>query len=251
MSSSVSTADGFVVVTHIYPQQPVHSTSTIGHQQHNTSYAVPGVSCALWKFLKGEPKALGTVEIMIGVIMFLFGIVIARKSEGVVLYSGIMFWGAIIYVIAGSLSVAAEKNLNRCLVKASLGMNVVSSTVAGTAIILHSVDFIIILSSRYGFSDSYYFTHPYEKYQTTALGINSVMLILAVLEFIVSIYVSAFGCRATCTSSTQPLTVHISGSMPGSMPISTIPVSGLNTSETAHPPPYSFINSKLEQDQKN
>ncbi|XP_028837494.1 membrane-spanning 4-domains subfamily A member 4A-like [Denticeps clupeoides] len=251
MSSSVSTTDGFVVVTHVYPKQPVHSTSTIGHHQHNTSYAVPGVSCALGKFLKGEPKALGTVEIMIGVIMLLFAIVIAIKSEGVVLYSGIMFWGAIIYIIAGSLSVAAEKNLNQCLVKASLGMNIVSSIVAGTAIILHSVDFIILISGYYNCNGSYECFQLEDMYQTRALGTNSVMLILAVLEAIVSIYVSAFGCRATCTSSPQPQTLYIPGSMPGPMPISTIPVSGLNTSETTNLPPYSFINSNLEHDQKN
>ncbi|XP_028837719.1 membrane-spanning 4-domains subfamily A member 4A-like isoform X2 [Denticeps clupeoides] len=242
MSSSLSTT------THVYPQQPVHATSTIGHQQHNTSYAVS----TLGKFLKGEPKALGTVEIMIGVIMFLFGIVIAINSEGVVLYSGIMFWGAIIYVIAGSLSVAAEKNLNQCLVKASLGMNIISSIVAGTAIILHSFDFIFILGFVHHHCHGPYYCPQHENmYQIRALGTNSVMLILAVLEFVVSICVSAFGCRATCTSSPEPQILYIPGSMPGPVPISTIPVSGLNTSETANQPPYSFINSNLELYQKN
>uniref|UniRef100_A0AAY4DZJ8 Uncharacterized protein n=1 Tax=Denticeps clupeoides TaxID=299321 RepID=A0AAY4DZJ8_9TELE len=214
MSSSVSTTDGFVVVTHVYPKQPVHSTSTIGHHQHNTSYAVPGVSCALGKFLKGEPKALGVKTISFrGAVLT----VLHPVSEGVVLYSGIMFWGAIIYIIAGSLSVAAEKNLNQCLVKASLGMNIVSSIVAGTAIILHSVDFIILISGYYN-----------------SLGTNSVMLILAVLEAIVSIYVSAFGCRATCTSSPQPQVNNI-----------------FSKHFTTNLPPYSFINSNLEHDQKN
>ncbi|KAL2084655.1 hypothetical protein ACEWY4_020173 [Coilia grayii] len=203
MANSVSSANGFVVVTHVYPQQGAQSVTS------PQSRAVSPVTCQLGKFLKGEPLALGTVEIMIGIVVLLFGIVTAFYAITTIsLYSGIMFWGAIIYITAGSLTVGANKNLNPCLVKASLGMNIFSTITAGIAIIMHSFDFLL----------------------SRAWGIAGVMLVLSVLEFIVSICVSAFACKATCCSDSQQV-MYVSSQMPYSIPNSHLSAPPLNTSE--------------------
>ncbi|XP_031431671.1 membrane-spanning 4-domains subfamily A member 4A-like isoform X2 [Clupea harengus] len=210
MADSVPPASGFVVVTHVYPQQGAQSVTL------PQSGVVPPASSMLGKFLKGEPTALGTVQIMIGVVVFLFGIVTAFYASTISTFSGIMFWGAIIYITAGSLTVRANKKLNQCLVKASLGMNILSTTTAGIAIILHSLDLTV---SIYPYNACYGESYYCRRNNALLWGIAGVMLVLSLLEFIVSIWVSAFPCKATCSSNTEQV-VYVSSQVPPSFPTS-------------------------------
>ncbi|XP_073716889.1 uncharacterized protein [Misgurnus anguillicaudatus] len=132
MSSQVISADNATVVIQINPL--IAQASAEGQEKR-------GISARLQGFLKVQPKTLGTVQIMIGVMTLLTGIVLAFHFEDFTLtvISGINFWGSLIYIIAGSLSFAEENKLKSCLVKASLGMNVVSAITAGAAIILMSI----------------------------------------------------------------------------------------------------------------
>ncbi|XP_063054489.1 membrane-spanning 4-domains subfamily A member 4A-like [Engraulis encrasicolus] len=189
MAAVVAPAGGFTVVTHTYPQ----------HAQQPTSGTAPTVDHH--KFLIGKPMALGTVQIMIGVVVLLFGVVNACYAMTISIFSGVMFWGAIIYMVAGGLTVGASKSPNLCLVRASLGMNIFSTITAGIAIILHSFDFVFI-GGIYG---------CYRAVQ----GIAGVMLVLSVLQFIVSICVSAFACKATsCCTDTQQVRYMSSQAIP-------------------------------------
>ncbi|VFV30690.1 Hypothetical predicted protein [Lynx pardinus] len=76
-------------------------------------------------FLTGEPKALGTVQILIGLIHLGFGgvlLVVRRGPVGMLfIEGGVPFWGGACFVISGSLSVAAEKNHTSCLVSLNGG----------------------------------------------------------------------------------------------------------------------------------
>ncbi|XP_072494824.1 membrane-spanning 4-domains subfamily A member 4A-like isoform X2 [Notamacropus eugenii] len=116
---------------------------------------------SLQKFLKGEPKALG-------------------------------------FIISGSLTIAAENRTTNTLIQSSLAMNIVSSVVAGLGIIFFAVNLVM--------SDHilYYYCHQEGYYDSCALGqsillgINFILLILTVLEFIISLTISGFGCKASC-----------------------------------------------------
>ncbi|XP_064208883.1 membrane-spanning 4-domains subfamily A member 4A-like isoform X3 [Anguilla rostrata] len=194
-----STQSEFVVFTPMYPQQSGPTAPAFCTPAH--------VFSELGKFLKGDPKALGTVQIMIGVLDILFGITMAIYAESIAVFTGIVFWGGFIYISSGALSVAANNKLNKCLVKGALGMNIISTITAGIAIILFSLDFVIMM--RYYCSDneetySYYNCRRLQRtLETRSQGMTGVLLVFSILEFIISICVSAFACRAVCDCSTE------------------------------------------------
>ncbi|XP_051746592.1 membrane-spanning 4-domains subfamily A member 4A-like [Ctenopharyngodon idella] len=175
--------------------QPLTQTTQV-----NTSRTARGLQA----FMKGKPKALGIVQIITGLLSILFGIMAGITFPSFSFIIGFPFWGSAIYITAGSLSVAAKNKLasssSLCLVKGSLGMNIVAIFTAGLSI----VAFLVELSScsvycgRVGFEDNY---------REHFLAVHGILLIFTVLEFVISIHLSGFACKATCCTSSgaQPV----------------------------------------------
>ncbi|KAG7327026.1 hypothetical protein KOW79_010427 [Hemibagrus wyckioides] len=190
-SPLTNVGSGYTIITQVVPASTVLNTAG----QISTQIRNP-----LQKFLKGEPKALGTVQIMIGLLTILFGIVLAVYPQSISIYSGVVFWGSVFHIIAGSLAVAASNKLNSCLLKGAMVLNIFSTLSAGTGIIIFSVD--VALGRIY--SDCYWDNHNYRcNYSYVAesytRGMNGVLLVFCLLQFCISISVSAFVCKATCT----------------------------------------------------
>ncbi|KAK1149791.1 membrane-spanning 4-domains subfamily A member 8-like [Acipenser oxyrinchus oxyrinchus] len=211
MATSVG---GVVVVTQFYPQAPPDSSppapAGVPRCQVVPSSALCQPSGRLKRFLKGEPRPLGTVQIIMGVINILFGAVLSRTLWSIAGILGAPFWTGLFYVISGSLSVAADKNPKISLVKGSLAMNILSSIVAGVGIIIYLVD--LAVCSRY---NSYAY-HSYDSdtvspvlLNRTAEGLKSVLLVFTTLEFCVAVSLSAFGCKSVCHGSQDQTSVVV------------------------------------------
>uniref|UniRef100_F6Y7I0 Membrane spanning 4-domains A15 n=1 Tax=Callithrix jacchus TaxID=9483 RepID=F6Y7I0_CALJA len=90
------------------------------------------------------------------------------------------------FIISGSLSVAAEKSHTSCLVRSSLGTNILSAMAAfaGTAILL--MDFGV-------------------TNWDVGRGYLAVLTIFTILEFFVAVIATHFGCQATRAQANAPV----------------------------------------------
>ncbi|XP_076971112.1 membrane-spanning 4-domains subfamily A member 4A [Tamandua tetradactyla] len=156
------------------------------------------------KFLKADPKILGIVQLLIALMMISFGIIVITVTfpyyqyKSFSVYTGYTLWGSVMFIISGSLSVAAGIRTTKGLVQSSLGMNVTSSVIAALGIIFHSVS-LFDHAHRY-----YYCSHNDDiskncyLAQSIFLGIDSLVLILSVLEFCIAVSLAVFGCKVSC-----------------------------------------------------
>ncbi|KAG7494200.1 membrane-spanning 4-domains subfamily A member 4A-like [Solea senegalensis] len=217
MSSTVSTTVGnMVVVTHVLPAN--------ANAAENTQQLV-GVQ----KFIKGRPQALGTIQIIIGLMILLFGIAMTPEADTLGIYSGIFVWGAAFYITAGSLTVAAGRRPSRCLVNCAMAFSIVAVVTAVTATILYSLDGagISIYCGYYGNYRSCY------KYMSRMMGVSGVLAVFNALQLIVSAVVIGYACCAKCCCGETPSVI-------------VVPAGSLVTGQTAAPYTEEIHNVKQE-----
>ncbi|PNJ22193.1 membrane-spanning 4-domains subfamily A member 12 isoform X2 [Pongo pygmaeus] len=100
------------------------------------------------------------------------------------------------FIISGSLSVSASKELSRCLVKGSLGMNIVSSILAFIGVILLLVDMCIN-----GVANQDY------RAVLSGKGISAMLTIFSLLEFFIACATAHFANQANTTTNMSVLVI--------------------------------------------
>ncbi|XP_061452975.1 membrane-spanning 4-domains subfamily A member 4A-like isoform X4 [Rhineura floridana] len=183
---------------------------------------------AVKKFYRGQPLALGITQILIGMMQIAFGIPISIAAVYRIDYFAVMvpYWTGILYIISGSLSVAAARNPKMPIVKGMLGMNVVSTVAAGIGIIFLSFSvahfyYNVQWEVNYRCRDS----NPdvaVKCYKTVTipwditLGTLAIFLVFNILEFCITISTAAFGCKTVCRDTyTETVVVVYQNVTPG------------------------------------
>ncbi|XP_032076901.1 membrane-spanning 4-domains subfamily A member 15-like [Thamnophis elegans] len=177
----------------------------------------------LERFLKAEPKVLGAVQILIGVIHICFGAALVSSisslhfSTHMFVVGGYPFWGGIFFISSGSLCVSAANRPIRGLVKSSVGMNITSAIISLLGIIQYLSNLIMysyICRNNYPCSVGY--------------GLSSVFFLFNLLEFCITVPLAHFGCQAACCIDDQPSVLFVPYQVIGG---------GTVAAETNPPPP--------------
>ncbi|KAG7327021.1 hypothetical protein KOW79_010422 [Hemibagrus wyckioides] len=132
-------------------------------------------------------KLIKTVQIMIGSVLFTFGIVLKNVMNGVTADSRVTYWGAFCFVSAGGLAITSVDYYRPSVVKASLVMNVVSVLAAVVAVVVFSVDLRncqVELCSPCFYELSMYYCQLELK---GILGSTGVLLVFVLFEVFISI----------------------------------------------------------------
>ncbi|XP_026577132.1 membrane-spanning 4-domains subfamily A member 8-like isoform X2 [Pseudonaja textilis] len=169
----------------------------------------------LERFLKAEPKVLGAIQIMIGLIHIGFGAVSLCLFPFYYLtlsgIGGYPFWGGIFFISSGSVCIAAANRPNRALVKSSVGLNITSAIMALTGIILYLCE--LIFSNNFWRYDQQYYTDNLidaaERLRSVGYGLSSVLLLFSLLEFCIAVSLAHFGCQTACCSDAQPTMLFV------------------------------------------
>ncbi|XP_070787786.1 membrane-spanning 4-domains subfamily A member 8-like [Pituophis catenifer annectens] len=169
----------------------------------------------LERFFNAEPKVLGAVQILIGLIHIGFGAILLSlfpsyyfSISGI---GGYPFLGGILFISSGSLCVAAANRPNRGLVKCSVGMNITSAVLALIGIILYISEVVFNISGfdpRYMIVSYNYISTCLLTLQGFGCGLSVVLFFFSILEFCIAVSLAHFGCQATCRSDAQPVVNH-------------------------------------------
>ncbi|KAM4707486.1 membrane-spanning 4-domains subfamily A member 4A-like [Discoglossus pictus] len=217
--SSTQPDAGVVVVTHIQPQiTPADVT-----RAHESANASGPATKPLTKFYHGEPEALGVTQIFIGTTFIVFGIslcFICKNDCRVVMFlivSGYHFWSGLMYIISGSLSVAASYKPTIGKVRSSLVLNILSSVIASTGFLLLIVQ-LTMFNQPYHYRGNTLYCSIYGPNQTcegtfnpekVLLGMTLLMFFFTTLELCISVSTSVFGCKTVCRTSFNEVYVVI------------------------------------------
>ncbi|XP_078420588.1 membrane-spanning 4-domains subfamily A member 4A-like [Cetorhinus maximus] len=174
--------------------RPVNQTMVTTLTQNNA-----GVQ----EMLKGKLKALGISGIVTGIIVVLIGIVkISVDSNQYFIRElsfGTPFWTRVPFIIAGSLTVAVEKDPTHGMIRGCLSMNIISAISCFPATIIYSFSL--------AFPENI-------NHKVSCLDIDgsiaclALLLLLALLNAAISISVSSFNCNAmVCCGTPVPVIV--------------------------------------------
>ncbi|XP_066442649.1 membrane-spanning 4-domains subfamily A member 4D-like [Eleutherodactylus coqui] len=217
------------------PTTQVWAVPTVAPQWGVGSVVAPNTGSApsfYQTFLKSKPTPLGIVLIVSAILEIALEISLFFSTPSITSISGISFWGSIFYIVAGSLTIAAQSKPNLCLVKGSLALNIISSVFSVIAVILNIVDLAV---------GWYYIYSKYFKVNMRA--VVAILLVLNLLVFCVSLSISIFGCRSLSEESTSSPQMFViqNGAVFATNP-SAVPVASSGFAQpyppATTPPPY-------------
>ncbi|XP_035182574.1 membrane-spanning 4-domains subfamily A member 15-like isoform X4 [Oxyura jamaicensis] len=198
MAATVTDSGGVRIITEVIPATDPRAaqlaSSSVPPAPAVSSFQVRG-------FRKAQPKLLGTIHIVTGIIHFCFGIILTaaeHRDLSLPVASGILFWLGVLLLVSGSLLVESDKRENILLVKACCVVNVgvILSTLVAT--LIHAAAITRSIPGCDGGA-------PYQLRQEWCFNANTkvlsnaldaVAVLFCLLEFCAAVAALAFGCAA-------------------------------------------------------
>ncbi|KAF1388593.1 hypothetical protein PFLUV_G00091900 [Perca fluviatilis] len=223
-STSIATAAGGVlVVTHVIPAPQGAATQNSAEKKKH----------------REQLLALGTVQIMIGLAVFLFELAMIPDTYTLGMYSGAFVWAPLFDILSGSLLVSAGTSMNKCRVNGGVGLSVVAAVASAAAASIYVLDALHVtgyLDLEY--NNTYYYHHDYYYSSYVTCGVSGVLAVFSFLGFIVSICITGLGYKASPQSPDQQLFIMTNQSHEAASQMSeTTPTQGTTPTYEAPPIP--------------
>ncbi|XP_030095896.1 membrane-spanning 4-domains subfamily A member 15 isoform X1 [Serinus canaria] len=194
MAATTVTDVGSVrIITEVIP-----ATDPRAAQLASGSQAPARTSFQTQGFQRAHPKVLGTIHIFTGIVHICFGIILTLSEHGnpsLPVASGILFWLGILLLVSGLLLVESERRDSPMLVKACcvVSVGVVLGTLVATGIHGTAITRIVPGCGK----PEPFQTRPewcfHMESKMLSNGLDSVLVLLGLLEFCVAVAVLAFG----------------------------------------------------------
>ncbi|XP_058162173.2 membrane-spanning 4-domains subfamily A member 4A-like [Dasypus novemcinctus] len=142
-------------------------------------------------------------------VLFLLNAYSSRMKENLEFSYNFFLLGPILFITSGTLSVLSARKMTKNMIQGSLVTNTMSAMISVLSIVLVAFSeplFIRGMQEDLNRSESSY-SFSYLVNSLLA-GIVAVILILFLLELIISVSLSAFGCRTICCDH-QPVVVYL------------------------------------------
>ncbi|KAG8505725.1 Membrane-spanning 4-domains subfamily A member 12, partial [Galemys pyrenaicus] len=161
----------------------------------HTVYPITGTET---RSFNTEAKTLAAIQIIIGLFHVCLGIVLALMCtvyNGVLgfaslaILTGYPFWGGLCFIITGALTVSAVKRATPCMIKGSLGMNIVSAI-----FVFFGVIFLLIDEGINGVYNQNIWA------VLSGRGIAAILAIFSVVEFVINCITANLASQAMRTS---------------------------------------------------
>ncbi|XP_041034467.1 membrane-spanning 4-domains subfamily A member 4D-like isoform X1 [Carcharodon carcharias] len=205
----LSKGDGNVLAPGQFPPPQPLALQLVQHlgngQVNQTTSTTLTQNNACVQAFKGKLMALGITEVVVACIIIIIGII----EISVVIYPlnyrdfsviiGTPWWSGGLFIIAGSLAIAVEREPTHCMIRGCLGMNIISAIACFPAVIIYSVNLAF---------PGYCYSINCFHHQGT-IPCLAILLLLTLLIAAISISVSSFNCKAIncCCATPEPVVI--------------------------------------------
>ncbi|XP_063292964.1 membrane-spanning 4-domains subfamily A member 4D-like [Pelobates fuscus] len=174
----------------------------------------------LTKFFQGQPEALGVIQIFAGSLQIGLGVGLSiyRVHHNILDDSKLALWTGLLYIISGSLSVAASNKPTKIMVNTSFIINTISTLMAAVSLLIY-ISYLISEGNRSTIYSTYYiqcaYYDPIHKckgnfnLKHALICIGAILVISTLLQFCTSLSMSIFGCKTLCRTSDSGMHVVI------------------------------------------
>lgn len=236
MATSVTTAaHGVRVVTHIIPLETLEPPCPTQSKDSKESKDKPSKPSMSSTFLRGEPLALGTVQVFVGLVMAALG-TISLVSD--VLRGEVPLGLGISFIICGSVTLAGNKGISPGLIKSALALNIIGSVLA-LAGVCYFAYVLAITPDLNGCGEFWNCDYVSWKLKGVILGLKISLFVLCVFEVCVCTSLAVFSYMALQQASVTKMVVDVQTAVPvcdsGCEPL----LNGVVDVDTfGHPPAY-------------
>ncbi|KAL3992813.1 cell adhesion molecule 1 [Sarotherodon galilaeus] len=191
------------------------SVSDPGGNNRNPQGASVGGTKPLHRFLKGQPKIIGTIVLILGASFFIISVAITEDSHmhiWTVIPPGFLL--GTLLIICGITYILAEHNTTKKTVTISLSLSIVSILVTCWTLI-HIVPDIEAYSYHLDYiydNGNFSFTEPMENYQHMGLALEAILAFYTFVVAIIFIVMSALAGIALRSTKIQATVVMTTAS---------------------------------------